>query len=667
MNGEEIIQEIKRYIKDDVYNYAVLIDGEWGSGKTFFVQNELKKEIENEVIDEKVVDVKYISLYGCKSIEDVKENITWEFIGDLHKQKGENTSQKDTKGKKTSDYKGAGVSSIKKIVGSIAKKILPEQSIIDMAWDWLKVKSCIFIFDDLERADCSINEIFGFINSMVEHDSIKVIIVANEKEIISEIESDKIEQQYMIALDERIQWPRYKENSMVLSCGQKPTTKERVSFEELETRRSALFKPVETNLDYKRIKEKLIGITLKYEADYSKILKKLILKADYSPTVTEIVSRNTEYIEQRMDFYKHHNLRTIQFFLTKVLFILNQLKKIEADSEYVSKIEDYVVCECYRFSAEYKCNYKAPKNDVSISMSSNIEPPLRSVNEYIEKGQFNYELFKKEIDGVKSFYRANIDSQDPYQLLYNNYYYLTQNDCENHLREMIDRLKEDKYPVSLYVKMLGLVASLELMGFPSSYSDVVVDIMIENIKKSKNFQEIFVDHVFFSDEKIYKKTLEFAHRINTEVGNHENITKRRDIKEILLSNNWVNDITTFANPGNEAYIPDVPIFSLAEANDWIDAIEKSTSEQIHMFRSWMWSIYPGRMIKKSFPEDWDTLESIHEGIEPSKEKDLIKKKALELVIWQIEELYKLNTGQEYNNEQTTSKHEECVTQKTIQQ
>ena len=41
MNEQQIEKEIFRYIQDESYNYAVLIDGEWGSGKTYFAKNVL--------------------------------------------------------------------------------------------------------------------------------------------------------------------------------------------------------------------------------------------------------------------------------------------------------------------------------------------------------------------------------------------------------------------------------------------------------------------------------------------------------------------------------------------------------------------------------------------------------------------------------------------------
>ncbi len=82
MTEHQIQEEILRYINDESYNYAVLIDGEWGSGKTYFVSNSLtEKIVEKEATLEKPRSVKYILLYGCKNILDIQENIAWSFCG----------------------------------------------------------------------------------------------------------------------------------------------------------------------------------------------------------------------------------------------------------------------------------------------------------------------------------------------------------------------------------------------------------------------------------------------------------------------------------------------------------------------------------------------------------------------------------------------------------
>ena len=49
--------------------------------------------------------------------------------------------------------------------------------------DLLNTKDYILIFDDLERCSINIINLLGYINFFVEHQSYKVILIANEKEL----------------------------------------------------------------------------------------------------------------------------------------------------------------------------------------------------------------------------------------------------------------------------------------------------------------------------------------------------------------------------------------------------------------------------------------------------------------------------------------------------
>ena len=51
---------IDDYLKNKLINYAIVIKGEWGSGKTFFVKKNVVKRYDNAL---------YISLYGISSID----------------------------------------------------------------------------------------------------------------------------------------------------------------------------------------------------------------------------------------------------------------------------------------------------------------------------------------------------------------------------------------------------------------------------------------------------------------------------------------------------------------------------------------------------------------------------------------------------------------------
>lgn len=46
LNEDAITAEIMSYVKNRIYNYAVLIDGDWGTGKTYFIQKSIIPTLE---------------------------------------------------------------------------------------------------------------------------------------------------------------------------------------------------------------------------------------------------------------------------------------------------------------------------------------------------------------------------------------------------------------------------------------------------------------------------------------------------------------------------------------------------------------------------------------------------------------------------------------------
>lgn len=304
MTEKQIIEEIIRYIQDKAYNYAVLIDGEWGSGKTYFVNNTLTPEIEDQ---EKKSNthraVKYISLYGCKNMTDVQENIAWSFAENAR----EKIKDKANWGKTGDKISGNILLSSKKIGNAILKKFLPEGSLYEITSDWLNLGSFIFVFDDLERCDCPINEVFGFLNELVEHENTKVIIIANEKEISGVADTQYLELQYQLTLDGRIEWPEQERRDRWTSNNQNSRP---ISLNEMERRRKLLFPDKEANTVYRRIREKLIGVTLKYEPDIPQIIDKIIEASGYDDFTKEKLKKGKETFTSVMRYYHHNNLRT---------------------------------------------------------------------------------------------------------------------------------------------------------------------------------------------------------------------------------------------------------------------------------------------------------------------------------------------------------------------
>lgn len=159
--------------------YAVLLKGKWGVGKTWFLK-EIMASLYNP--DYRVKTHLYVSLYGVASFEEIEN----EFFRQLHpvlSSKGMALVGKIGKGLlKTTlkiDLDGDGKSDAT-VTSQVPDINLP---------DYLsKTEGLVLVFDDLERASMDLESLLGYINYFVEHQGYKAIIIANEEELFDKEE-----------------------------------------------------------------------------------------------------------------------------------------------------------------------------------------------------------------------------------------------------------------------------------------------------------------------------------------------------------------------------------------------------------------------------------------------------------------------------------------------
>ncbi|WP_194767097.1 hypothetical protein [Tamlana sp. I1] len=178
--NEDITERIEQYLYLDT-NYAIIINGDYGIGKTHYVKNDLfprvkELNVPNDEKEEKFTPI-LISLFGAKSIEDIQNQIFLELYPILK-----------SKGVKIT----AGLTnSVLKFFGNDLKDILAETGASgNNLSDYSKILICI---DDIDRKakELDLKEVFGFVNNLVENLGAKIILIANEDELRKEIDVDR--------------------------------------------------------------------------------------------------------------------------------------------------------------------------------------------------------------------------------------------------------------------------------------------------------------------------------------------------------------------------------------------------------------------------------------------------------------------------------------------
>ncbi|WP_010665275.1 KAP P-loop domain-containing protein [Marinilabilia salmonicolor] len=177
--NDNLIKIISQYLEIET-NYAVIINGDYGIGKTHFFKQDLSqkiKEISLPKNNEKKYTPIHISLFGLKTLEEIQTAIFVELYPIL-------------KNKNVKLAAGIGKSIIRGIAqlnnaGDIDKYI---GDITQDPNDWLNYDELVICFDDLDRKSqtLDIRDIFGFINSLVENQGVKILIIANEEQLIKD-------------------------------------------------------------------------------------------------------------------------------------------------------------------------------------------------------------------------------------------------------------------------------------------------------------------------------------------------------------------------------------------------------------------------------------------------------------------------------------------------
>ena len=194
-HNEIIKQALNDYLQIDNPGYGVLIKGDWGCGKSFFIK-QWKKSLEGGADSEEheeYVNLKpiYVSLNGVTNTSQIDEAIKREISPILHGKfmKGVGKAMKFAASIALRfNVDAVGDASPEQMICTIDPKMLLE-------CDPTKVRGKrILIFDDMERAMMPIEETLGYINYFIEQVGCSVIIVGDDKNIEEQADYKRIKE-----------------------------------------------------------------------------------------------------------------------------------------------------------------------------------------------------------------------------------------------------------------------------------------------------------------------------------------------------------------------------------------------------------------------------------------------------------------------------------------
>ncbi len=149
-----------------------MLTGEWGSGKTYYVENILAPFLKKDNDKNGCI---IISLYGLENISDISKSIYME----LRMKALEKKSEVKATGKLIAK------TIVKSASGIFGIDINMSENDLQSLYSSIDLSEKLLIFEDLERSNIELTKLLGYINNHVERDGAKVLLIANENEILN--------------------------------------------------------------------------------------------------------------------------------------------------------------------------------------------------------------------------------------------------------------------------------------------------------------------------------------------------------------------------------------------------------------------------------------------------------------------------------------------------
>ena len=364
---EDLVESILDYIRAEYTDYAIMINGEWGSGKTYFWNHKIKPKIEAMQVNGKRLTPIYMSLYGISNLEEISKKIFIETTQLMNK-------------------------NLKKFMNSNRSGSIPEyaKTGLDMAnffgvtqngdrvdyAQFFSTDDKVLCFDDLERANVDVIDILGYINNFVEHDNIKTIIICNEKELSTKLKNSNLEMKTFIAtylLD--------KENKLNIKTDKPMVERIRDTIEYVFDKAN----------DYERIKEKLVGETFEYAPEFNYIINGLLMRYENDADLIRFLRENTNLITSTFNKSGTRNLRILKHALNNFKKIFDAVTKSYPNTNH--RVLQTMLIFTIAISFEIKSGKITKDKFVNINSNEEYKSVLVSSRVFMDNRQFYIKEF----------------------------------------------------------------------------------------------------------------------------------------------------------------------------------------------------------------------------------------------------------------------------------
>ena len=604
LDDDKICAILLDYVQNDKTNQAILIDGEWGSGKTYFIRNvfmEKFEELKKEKRLWKTKELLYLSLYGLTNTDEIEAAIYEKMI---ERCITKNISKKAVMPVKVlqrlapAGLECFGISGAEKLK-EVVKDIKP-------------ISDMIIVFDDLERCNIEINEILGYINNLVEHNNVKAIILANEKEIWRSGFTVNLAEKYKTALTHLQLLHEHSNNPQ-----EKPPDLTKVSS--IQEHAETIFRQ---DNGYEKVKEKLIGLRIEYikplRLSYDSVLKNIV---DDKDTKRFLQSNNNIILNQFTD-RKNTNIRTLAAVFINFQKIDKLMQRVKSKhDEFIESVKismlDYLTWCTLEVKTGGHLEPWGNREDFSknILITLNDERKIiygyRVAHDLVSYGYINETEFIKDFEkyvsraGEIAEYKKFIETESALAELI-HWRLLEDEEIEEYLKQLETELVEKKYKVSNFAQIIYTLVDISRYDFAIDF-DQYLNPIKEHIESGYSGDISAAGFSAFGNDN--KANTLFANLINPLIKLVDKMKNAGQLSKhsYLNTGEWELEFVMKCQEDSNYFMNANKFFAFFDIDIFREKIKHATSKEVRYLLSAIKQVYSFNNIQDCYKGDTENL------------------------------------------------------------
>lgn len=609
MISEKSLNEyVKHYIEKDFTRTAILINGEWGCGKSYYIEHIL-----TPFLIKSGYDVLVVSLYGIEDLSALSRNIYME---------ARFSKIKSTWGKKLFqlfDKHAEGIAAGRIIASNIVKNffhfdISASDKALKRLYSSVNLTGKMLVLEDLERSNIDVLKVLGFVNSLVEQDQVKVLLVANESELL------------------HIKTPSPVDIDAIVEA----------MFQEQKEKKEQQSKKMidESVVKYIEAKEKTIGDTVQFQLSQEVAISSIVELFNNS-ILTEIFNDGLQdYIKSIVQSICKRNLRIFIFGTQKAVDVFERIPYDKGQKDFYKCIWISAIYFSVRIRMTSDSKWSDEIN-LSTKLGCNDYPLPRFLYDYILNQTFEPESVKEAMDSYRNYRlyentHNNISDKDYNTLC--EYYLHEDAEVQTALDNIAKKLHNvEFFPITIYGKLAYyvIVAGNIVKHDISEIEKAMKGNMEFFAKDIDNIDDVFLRHYEIHEPDVLEQYLSFVDELK------ERFYGAKKVDRFSYKPEDIDYMHDDALKNKNKYLTNHRFISNYKIEKIVEMLFYSSAEQIHNFRGALLCIYRDVWISSFDEVDISALKLLKqlvndrlcniEGI------DNIKRKQLEWLCENIDE------------------------------